>query len=135
MENLAVCWHSKKPHMLDKFHIPLDLLLLLERERCGGGVSVIAKPQRVYRNMEKYGCLEHFRGGILKRVLPELRRWHCCSLGGKRKKMDRYFGHQKFVNWCQAGSSSRKKERIFSIPFFILLGSPMFLLCVFEESL
>lgn len=49
--------------------------------------------------------------------------------------MDRYFGHQKFVNWCQAGSSSRKKERIFSIPFFILLGSPMFLLCVFEESL
>lgn len=48
--------------MLDKFQIPLDLLLLLEWERCGGGVSVIAKPRRVYRNMEKYGCLSNTSG-------------------------------------------------------------------------
>lgn len=38
LENVAVCWHSKKPHKLDKFHVPSALVLLLEWERDIEGV-------------------------------------------------------------------------------------------------
>lgn len=76
----------------DEFRIPLDLLLLLEWGRRGGGVSVMAKPQRVRRNVEECWCfskasgLECYKEALLNGASGISAAWD-----EQGKKMGRYF--------------------------------------------